>query len=73
MAKKHYVIHTIQWDTDQEDASALPRAMIVSAPASLAGDELEEALSEMLSEQTGFCHGGFRYDPVSPDVIRITP
>ena len=52
----------IQWDTDQEDAGDLNLPTEVTLKFTPEPDEdLEDQISEELSQLTGFCHKGFQY------------
>lgn len=58
MAK--YAVLEIIWDADDaEDIADLPTAMEVEVADGLSGDELDEAISDAITEATGFCHKGF--------------
>lgn len=52
-------IHSIIYDTDGEDDIDLPAEFVVTVEDS---EELEDALSDLITEQTGFCHRGFLYE-----------
>lgn len=62
-----FICCNITWDTDEEDIG-LPREMAVSL--NLTRDEVndpetvEELLSDFLSDSTGWCHCGFRWEAV---------
>lgn len=50
----------IDWDTDEAD---LPQRLIVPIPDHIKDeDEIEDYVSEAISEDTGFCHKGFGYE-----------
>ena len=62
-----YVCTNIQWDTDGDDMilSELPKSITVEVPVdvTLNEDELMDFLSDLLSDETGWCHYGFDYTP----------
>jgi len=47
----------IEWDTDGEDIELLTE---IEIPDELIGDD--EAISDYISEVTGFCHFGFEIE-----------
>ena len=51
----------IQYDTDGEDI-ALPQEFVLEVEDN---EDVEEVLSEYITEQTGFCHGGFHYETLN--------
>lgn len=55
--------NNIQWDTDGENV-ALPEEIVI--PDEIASmddeDEREEAVSDYISDLTGFCHAGFELE-----------
>ena len=53
-----YVIYGIDYDTD--DASDLPTTIDCTTDI-VDADELQEHLSDYISNETGFCHKGFEY------------
>ena len=55
-----YTCFDIMYDTDGEYV-ILPTKLIVDVHHSLKGIQLEEALSDAISEKTGFCHFGFKF------------
>lgn len=62
--KKHlYLISGIEYDTDGEDITDLPVEIQAEIDDSNLDDwEIEETLSNKISEITGFCHFGFEYE-----------
>lgn len=52
-----YRCFNIQWDTDGHRVK-LPKEIIVEVDAE-DEDEVEELLSDALSDKTGYCHKGF--------------
>lgn len=68
MAK--YRIYDIRWDTDGEEIPDLPTDDLVNSEYLDVEDdeninEVEEAISEYLSDKYGFCHFGFSFKRVS--------
>ena len=49
----------IQWDTDGKRIK-LPKECLIHVDNDMDEIEMEEMLSDTLSERTGFCHKGFR-------------
>ena len=64
MAKKRVRVScfNIKWDTDGEEID-LPKRISVDVPVEVTGDndELEDYLSDFITDFTGWCHGGFQY------------
>lgn len=56
-----YTCFDIMYDTDSEYV-ILPTKLIVDVDYRLKGLQLEEALSDAISEKTGFCHFGFKFN-----------
>ena len=56
-----YKVSGIDYDTDGEDIPTLPKELeiIVHHSQYETQEEIEEYLSDQISEQTGFCHKGF--------------
>jgi hypothetical protein len=56
-----YIASNIKFDTDGEDV-LFPDNIIVEVPDHITDkDEIEEVISEFLTDSTGFCHDGFTY------------
>lgn len=59
-----YTAKNIQWDTDGEDID-LPTEMTVDIPnedfVKMSTDEVNEYISNEISDITGFCHNGFSF------------
>lgn len=51
-------IYGIAYDTDGEDI-ALPEELVVEVKDH---EDVEDELSDIISERTGFCHKGFFYE-----------
>jgi len=60
-----FLITDIDWDTDGEEVD-LPEEITVnvSEDEELEEDEIEEYISDKISDKTGFCHFGFNYKEV---------
>lgn len=58
-----YIVTDIKYDTDGEDIS-LPKELEIEVPNELEdGYDIEEFISDEISNQTGFCHTGFTTSP----------
>jgi hypothetical protein len=59
-----YKVINIEWDTDGEDIS-LPEELSVIVPKDLldSPEELDQFISDDISNQTGFCHKGYNTVP----------
>lgn len=55
-------ITNIQYDTDGEDDIELPQEFVLEVEDN---EDVEEVLSNYITEQTGFCHGGFYYETLN--------
>tara|TARA_R110000772_G_C13310268_1_gene440065 strand:+ start:12726 stop:13031 length:306 start_codon:yes stop_codon:yes gene_type:complete len=54
-----YIVTNIKYDTDGEDID-LPQKLIINTPKNICDDDdIEEYISDDISNQTGFCHKGF--------------
>ena len=59
----NYKVTNIKYDTDGENVS-LPTELNIEVPTNLEdGHEVEEFISDEISNQTGFCHKGFTTSP----------
>jgi hypothetical protein len=60
-----FVVSDIHWDTDGEDIE-IPKELTIqiSEDEELEEDEIEEYISDKISDETGFCHLGFNYKEV---------
>ena len=64
MAK--YKAINIKYDTDGEEVD-LPTVIEVDVPNEITDYfEIEEFISDKISDETGFCHEGFNIDPELP-------
>ncbi len=50
----------IQWDTDGDNSVKLPSE--VEIPDEIAREDDEDAISDYLSDLTGYCHYGFELE-----------
>lgn len=57
-----YTVTDIIYDTDGEVLD-LPKTLTITVPANVEFDEVEEYISDEISNQTGFCHKGFSVTP----------
>ena len=54
-----YIISNIEYDTDGEDIN-LPEELEIDVPNELKdADEIDDFISDEISNITGFCHKGF--------------
>ncbi len=60
-----YLITDIWWDVDEdEEFDSLPQRITVKVSKDKDIDDIEEYLSEMITDKYGFCHNGFAYDEI---------
>lgn len=59
MAHFSVLVHNIKYDTDGDDIN-LPKNLTTKVEAD-DEDDLEEVISNFISNETGFCHFGFEY------------
>jgi hypothetical protein len=54
----------IMWDVDSEENPDLPEEMEFEILSGEDADdfEIEETLSELISDETGWCHNGFKWE-----------
>ncbi len=58
-----YEVNNIKWDTDDETVD-LPTSLSVEVPDDITdGVEVDDYVSDDISNQTGFCHKGFTTFP----------
>jgi len=54
-------VFSIDWDTDGEEVD-LPARLLVPIPEHMTDEEeVEDYISDTITEDTAFCHKGFRY------------
>ena len=63
---KKYLVTDIEFDTDGEELD-IPTSMTIEVPDDIEDDEYEiqEYLSDEISNISGFCHFGFHIEKVS--------
>jgi hypothetical protein len=60
---KQYTVTNIQYDTDGAKVD-LPKTMEIVVPDDVEGyEEIEEYISNEISNRTGYCHFGFSTTP----------
>lgn len=60
---KKYLITNIWWDVDDdEEFDQYPQRITVKVDEEDAGDDLEDYLSELITNKYGCCHNGFDYE-----------
>jgi len=57
--KREFVVRDIEYDTDGEEIDDLPETLTITVPEEIEADNVEQYLSDEISNQTGFCHYGF--------------
>lgn len=58
-----YTITDIQYDTDGEDVK-LPSELTINVPEEITEpEEIDDYISDEISNVTGFCHKGFSTNP----------
>jgi len=60
--KREFVVRDIEYDTDGEKVDDLPETLTITVPEDIEADDVEQYLSDEISNQTGFCHYGFTID-----------
>ncbi len=60
--KRKYTVTNIKYDTDGQKID-LPTKMEMEIPDDVEDDEIEEYISDEISNRTGFCHLGFETTP----------
>jgi hypothetical protein len=64
--KRTFVVTDIDYDTDGQKIK-LPKKLTIDVPDDVNGrDEIEEYISDEISNITGFCHKGFNTTPEIP-------
>lgn len=64
-----FTVTNIKYDTDGQSAKklGLPKEMEIEVPEDLTTyDEIENYISEEISNRTGYCHEGFATTPEIP-------
>lgn len=58
-----YTVTDIQYDTDGQKVD-LPHEITIEVPSELEyGEDIEQYISDEISNRTGFCHKGFSTTP----------
>ena len=57
-----YTVTNIQYDTDGEQVE-LPKELKINVPSRIHKDDIENYISDEISNITGFCHLGFATTP----------
>lgn len=60
---KKYSVNNISYDTDGRKVK-LPTELIIEIPDDIEEDDIEEYLSDEISNITGYCHFGFSYNKI---------
>lgn len=55
--KREFVVKGIKYDTDGEEID-LPKTLTITVPEEIENDDVEQYLSDEISNRTGFCHYG---------------
>lgn len=57
----------IQWDTDGDKSllKKLPKNVIITIDDYCDGDDLDDVIADMLSDEYGFCLFGFNYEIIN--------
>lgn len=59
---KHFYVFSINYDTDGEVIEELPVELFVSFDIDdVPVDELDDMISDEITNRTGFCHKGFEF------------
>lgn len=67
---KKFTVTNIKYDTDGQSAKklGLPKKMEIKVPADLTiYEEIEDYISDEISNRTGYCHEGFATTPEIPN------
>jgi hypothetical protein len=56
-------------DYDSDDVTDLPQTLHIDVPIDTENEDIEEYVSDQISEITGFCHKGFTMDPEKPTML----
>lgn len=58
-----YTVNNIEYDTDGEEVK-LPKTLKIEVPSHIQGyEDIEEFISDEISNITGYCHKGFNTVP----------
>ena len=64
------IISNIDWDIDEDDSPNLPTSEVYDLDDDTEEDEIEDLVSDKLSDDYGYCHNGFSYLVYRPNVLR---
>lgn len=70
MKKRTFKVNKIKWDVDNKSSlKSLPKTMTVEVTSYDVDDitdeyEVEDFISDYITDETGFCHDGFEMDEV---------
>lgn len=65
MAYDKYRVEDIWWDTDtDEEFDELPQVCEVDVDDDIAIDDVEDYISDWLSNTYGYCHHGFNFEKI---------
>ena len=53
------IAYNIDYDTDGFDTD-LPTEVVVDVPSDIHIEEIDEYVSDFISDETGYCHKGFK-------------
>lgn len=67
MKQRTFRVYGIRWDATREERKSLPKEMEVTVTEADVDDisddyEVEDYILDHISDETGFCHNGFRYE-----------
>ena len=59
-----YKVNVIGYDFDEgdENEGQIPTNLVIEVPDDIEVDEIENFISDEISNQTGYCHHGFTYE-----------
>lgn len=60
-------IFDIEWDIDEDDDTALPTEIVNEFDYKGDNDELEENISDWLTDEYEYCHEGFNYEIIEEE------
>lgn len=67
MNRKTYYLSNIQWDEDEGANLNLPKEWVLEIYSEDVDCDIEDYLSDKLTEESGFLHKGFLFTSNSPD------
>ena len=60
-------IFNIEWDMDEDDDAVLPTEIVNEFDYKGDNDELEETITDWLSDEYGYCHEGYDYEIIEEE------